>query len=152
MIEKSTNPAAERVPTGTAGYGCSGCLTPDEIINISGVDTEKGLSLYGNELDIYLPVLHSFISNVPDVLDKLRTVSEETLPAYAINVHGLKGICAGIGAETTREAALNLEKMAKAGDLQGILAKNDILIKEAENIIANIKAWLEKYDGEKPEK
>jgi PAS domain S-box-containing protein len=121
-------------------------------ISIPGVDTEKGLSLYGDDLDIYLPALHSYIYNIPDTLDKLRVVSEETLPEYAINVHGLKGTSAGIGAETIREAALNLENLAKAGDLQGVLAGNGKLIEETENILANIKAWLEKYNGEKSDK
>jgi CheY-like chemotaxis protein len=118
-------------------------------INIPGVDTEKGLSLYGGELDIYLPALRSYVSNTPDILNKLRTVSEEELPDYAISVHGLKGGSAGIGAEIIKDTASNLEKLAKAGDLQGILARNDRFIKGTENIVANIKAWLEKHgEGE----
>jgi PAS domain S-box-containing protein len=118
------------------------------VINIPGVDTEKGLSLYGDDLDIYLPTLRSYVSYTMDVLDKLRNVSAESLPEYVINVHGLKGTSASIGAEIVRESALNLEKLARAGDLQGVLARNDRFIKGTENIVANIKAWLEKYDGE----
>jgi len=123
-----------------------------QVINIPGVDTEKGLSLYGDDLDIYLPTLHSYVSSTPDVLDKLRTVSEENLQEYIINVHGLKGSSASVGAETVRETASNLEKLARAGDLQGILAENDTFIKSTENIIANIKTWLEKHDEEGSEK
>jgi len=122
------------------------------VISIAGVDTEKGLSLYGDDLDIYLPVLQSYISNTPGVLNKLKTVSEETLPEYIINVHGLKGSSASIGAEVVRETAANLEKLARAGDLQGILARNERLIKGTENIVANIKTWLEKNDAGKPDK
>jgi CheY-like chemotaxis protein/HPt (histidine-containing phosphotransfer) domain-containing protein len=121
-------------------------------INITGVDTEKGLSLYGNDPDIYIPTLRSFVFNAPDVIEKIRIVSNETLPEYAINVHGLKGISANIGAEIIREAAFNLEKMAKAGDLQGILARNERFIKGTENILSNIKTWLEKHDKEKYDK
>jgi hypothetical protein len=44
---------------------------------------------------------------------------------------------------------MNLEMMGRAGNLQGILAENETLIKNTESVIANIKAWLEKYDGEK---
>jgi len=121
-------------------------------IDIPGVDTEMGLSFYGGDLDIYVPTLLSYTINTPEALDKLRTVSEETLPEYVINVHGLKGTSASIGAEKIREAAADLEKIAKAGDLQGVLAKNDMLIKQTENILANIKAWLEKHDEESSEK
>jgi CheY-like chemotaxis protein len=122
------------------------------IIHIPGVDTEKGLSLYGDDLDLYVQTLRSYVSYTTDVLGKLRTVSEETLPEYVINVHGLKGTSASIGAEIVRESALNLEKLARAGDLQGVLARNDRFIKGTENIVANIKKWLEKHDGENSDK
>jgi CheY-like chemotaxis protein len=124
----------------------------NSVIIITGVDTEKGLSLYGDEMDIYLTTLRSYVSNAMDVLDRIRIVSEESLPDYVINVHGLKGMSASIGAEIIREMALDLEKTGKAGDLQGIRAKNDRFIKDTENILANIKTWLEKHDKENPDK
>ena len=114
-------------------------------INIPGVDAKMGLSLYGNEMDIYIEVLRSYVSYTPEVLQTIRNVSEETLSEYAITVHGIKGTSANIGAEKTREAAFDLEKMAKAGDLRGILEKNDNFIKETENVLADIKTWLEQH-------
>jgi HPt (histidine-containing phosphotransfer) domain-containing protein len=116
------------------------------VIDIPGVDTEKGLSFYGKEKDIYLSILRSFVVNTPKLLDKLRVVSAETLRDYVINVHGLKGTCANIGAETTREAALNLETMSRAGNLEYVLANNGNLITGAEIVVANVRAWLENYD------
>jgi CheY-like chemotaxis protein len=116
------------------------------VMGIAGVDTKKGLSFYNREIDIYLPLLRSYAANTPKVLDKLRTVSAETLPDYVITVHGLKGTSAGIGAEAIREAAANLETMSRAGDLNGVLSLNDKLITDTENIVANVKAWLERYD------
>jgi CheY-like chemotaxis protein/HPt (histidine-containing phosphotransfer) domain-containing protein len=118
----------------------------DTAIRIPRVDTEKGLSLYGDEMDIYLEVLRSYVLNTPAVLDKIRNVSEETLQDYAINVHGIKGTSANIGAEEAREAAFSLEKMAKASDLNGVLTINDSFIKDTENVIAGIKTWLDQYD------
>ena len=116
-------------------------------INIPGVDAKMGLSLYGNEMDIYLEVLRSYLSYTPEVLETIRNVSEETLPEYIITVHGIKGTSANIGAEKTREAALNLEKMAKAGDLRGVLEINDSFIKDTENMLLGIKTWLEQHGG-----
>jgi len=115
-------------------------------IDIPGVDTEKGLSLYVGETKVYLPLLRSYVANTPKVLAKLRTVSAENLSDYVITVHGLKGTSAGIGAEEIREAAFELEKMSRAGDLQGVLAKNDKLIADTEIIVANVKEWLDKND------
>jgi PAS domain S-box-containing protein len=119
----------------------------DIVIKIPGVDTEKGLSLYAGETKVYLPMLRSYITNTPGVLEKLRNVSAENLPGYVITVHGLKGTSAGIGAEKIRETAFDLEEKSRAGDLQGVLEKNDKLIRDTEIIVANVKDWLEKNDA-----
>jgi len=115
-------------------------------IEIPGVDTKKGLSLYAGAKKIYLPMIRSYAHNTPKVLDKLRSVSAENLHDYVITVHGLKGTSAAIGAEHIRTAALELENLSRAGDLQGVLVKNDKLIADTEIIVANVKEWLEQND------
>jgi len=117
------------------------------VIEIPGVDSQKGLSLYAGDTGIYLPLLHSYVTNTPATLEKLRSVSAENLPDYVISVHGLKGTSAGIGAEEIRAQALELENLSRAGDLQGVLARNNKLIADTEIIVSNVKAWLEKYDS-----
>jgi HPt (histidine-containing phosphotransfer) domain-containing protein len=121
-------------------------------ITIPGVDTKKGLSLYSEDTKVYLPLLRSYAANTPGILDKMRTVSAQTLSAYVITVHGLKGTSAGIGAQELREAALGLETKSRAGDLQGVLALNGKLIRDTEIIVENIKAWLEEYDAHSEKK
>jgi HPt (histidine-containing phosphotransfer) domain-containing protein len=116
-------------------------------LKISGINTELGLSYYDGDLEIYLPLLRSYILNTPASLDKIRTVTFETLKDYAIIIHGLKGTSASIGAEMTREAALNLEALARAGDLNGILANNETFINDTEKIVAGIKEWVDDYDA-----
>jgi HPt (histidine-containing phosphotransfer) domain-containing protein len=116
-------------------------------LKISGLDTELGLSYYNGNLEIYLPLLRSYILNTPFSLDKIRTVRSETLKDYVIIIHGLKGTSASIGAETTREAALNLETMARAGDLNGVLANNETFINNTGKIVTGIKEWMDDYDA-----
>ena len=115
-------------------------------INIPGINTKKGLSLCAGAANIYISLLRSYSVNTPGILDKLGTVSAETLPDYVITVHGLKGTSAGICAEAVQKAALELETMSRAGDLQGVLAKNGKFIADAQVIVANIKTWLEQHD------
>jgi HPt (histidine-containing phosphotransfer) domain-containing protein len=112
-------------------------------IKIPGVEAELGSSLYGGEMDIYLSVLRSFAASIPAAIDKIRTVSAETLPQYATVVHGLKGSCASIAAEDVKEKAFDLEKKAKAGDLNGVLALNEALLKDAEQLVKDIQVWLD---------
>ncbi|MDR2943399.1 MAG: transporter substrate-binding domain-containing protein [Treponema sp.] len=116
------------------------------IIDIPGVDTEKGLALYGGDIDIYLPLLRSYVLNTPIILKKLKAVTKETLKDYVISVHGLKGTSASIGAEAIRAAALHLENTSRAGDLVGVLALNSNLISDTEIIVTNIRIWLNQYD------
>jgi HPt (histidine-containing phosphotransfer) domain-containing protein len=115
-------------------------------INIPGVDAGLGSSLYGGEMDIYMAVLRSFTANIPETINKLKNVSEETLPQYATVVHGLKGSCASIAAELIKEKAYDLEKKAKAGDLGGVLAQNETLLKETEQLVKDILAWLDRVN------
>jgi signal transduction histidine kinase/CheY-like chemotaxis protein/HPt (histidine-containing phosphotransfer) domain-containing protein len=124
----------------------------DIVIDIPGVNAESGIFLYGGDKEIYLSILRSFALNTPGILDELRIVSRETLPNYIISVHGLKGSCAGIGAEAVRKAASDLETISRAGNLDEVLAQNDKLIEDAQTVIADVKAWLENYDAhhEKP--
>ena len=112
-------------------------------INIPGVDAVLGSDIYDGEMDIYIGALQSFVTHIPAALDKLSHVSEETLHNYETAVHGLKGSCAGIGAEDIKERAYDLETKAKAGDLSGILTLNEGLIEDAKKLVSGIQAWLD---------
>jgi len=119
-----------------------------EKISIPGVDTERGLSILDGDQDIYKRLLGSYVAKIPAIIAKIKNVTGETLNEYIINVHGIKGASASIGVETIREAAYNLEMMAKAGNLQGVLAENEKFIKNSEDTITAIKNWLEEHDEE----
>jgi hypothetical protein len=61
-------------------------------------------------------VLRSYLVHTPELLDKLGSLSRETLPDYAVTVHGLKGASYGICAGEIGKEAEELEHAAKAGD------------------------------------
>jgi PAS domain S-box-containing protein len=121
-------------------------------IEIPGVDTKEGLSLYNGDTGVYLTLLRSYAANTPGLLQKLRNVSQKTLPKYNVSVHGLKSSSASIGAESIREAALELETLSNEGNLQGVWALNGKLIADTKIIVGNIKKWLEQYDANKEKK
>ncbi|MCL1904216.1 MAG: response regulator [Oscillospiraceae bacterium] len=119
-------------------------------IEISGIDYEAGLALFEGDEEMFLDFIRSFADNIPAELEKLRFVSRladydaarANLPNYAIDVHTIKGAAAGIAAIDLFESAKRLEKKAKAGDLEGVLAKNTDLIRETEELISNIRACI----------
>jgi len=115
------------------------------VIEIPGVNTEKGLSTCDGDGEIYRTVLRSYAADTTAVLEKLHEVTAETLPAYTIAVHGIKGSSANIGAESVRQIAASLEEMGRNGDITGILAKNDAFLKETESLVAEIQDWFAKH-------
>ena len=112
---------------------------------IPGINMELALSLYDGLMEIFLAILYSYVKNVPVLLNKMRDVSEQSLPDYAIDIHAMKGNSSSIGAEDLTERAKRMEIMAKSGDLSGILAENEKFIEDAETLVTNIQAWLSKY-------
>ncbi|MCL2070227.1 MAG: response regulator [Treponema sp.] len=119
-------------------------------IQIPGLNAKEGLALYGGDREVYLSVLRSFVPNAVSVIEKIRDVSKENLSDYIINVHGLKGISAGIGAEKLKDAAFDLEKKARAGELPGVLAANGALLEDAKNLVSYIQNWLGELDRANP--
>ena len=125
---------------------------PASDAQIQGVNLNTVHQLYGGDMDIYMTALRSYANNMPAILDKMREITRESLPGYAINVHGVKGSSGSIGASALQNTALQLEKAAKAGDLTYVQEHNEQFLKEAGELIASIKAWLAAYDAahEKP--
>jgi len=120
------------------------------MIDIPGLDTKTGFALYGEDREIYLIVLRSFVNNTETLFKKLKEVTEDNLQEYAINVHGLKGICASIAAEELKDKAYALEQSARAGDYSAVISGNEELVKNAENLVLNIKTFLQEIDNQNP--
>ena len=116
-------------------------------MEIPGVDTDKGLELCDGDLAMYLRFLRLYATNVPGSLEKMRNVSEEKLHDYILTAHSVKSNNEVIGAEESTKRARQLEAMAKAGDLAGVLALNDAFIKDSESLVGCIQSWLKKTDA-----
>jgi signal transduction histidine kinase/CheY-like chemotaxis protein len=109
-------------------------------LNIPFVDTQTALTLYDNDTDILVTVLKSYARNIPNELNRIRHVTEDTLPRYAIDVHTIKGATASIGAIDLAKHAAKIEEIAKNGDYNGVLELNEAFANEVEELIAGINA------------
>jgi HPt (histidine-containing phosphotransfer) domain-containing protein len=112
---------------------------------------------YGGE-DAYLQILRSFVVHTPELLEKIREVSGETLAEYEIIVHGLKGSSYGICAEEVGRQAQILESAAGSGDFETIRARNGIFIETVEkqlsaldDLLRDVWVSFEKESKEAPE-
>ena len=121
---------------------------------IEGLDIQKGLSRFGGDMEDYLQVLRSFNANIPILIEAIRKVGRNNLKEYAITVHGIRGSCWGIWAETAGELATHLERAAKAGDFDFVAANNPFLIATLSKLITDIEAAIHREASlqSKPEK
>jgi len=115
-------------------------------IVIPGIDAETVHSLYDDDAEVYETILRSFVTRIPEVLDKIREVSSETLPDYRIKIHALKGSSGNVGAKEIVDAAARLEAMAKDGDLAGVLAGNRDFLERTRVLLDDIRNWLEQFE------
>jgi HPt (histidine-containing phosphotransfer) domain-containing protein len=83
---------------------------------IEGLDVDRGLFLIGGSEEQYQDLLRISAKVFTDGAAKMRTLHREDLPAFAIEVHGMKGALYAIGADSLGDKAKELEFAAKAGD------------------------------------
>ena len=114
-------------------------------IGIRGISEENFNDLFEGDEELFISVLRSFVNKTPSTLCILATVTPETLPDYAIRIHGLKGACAGICAEEARQMAYKLEMMSKAGDLPGVQANNGAFLEYMKELMGNLQNWLKNH-------
>ncbi|MFP3042053.1 ATP-binding protein [Treponema primitia] len=126
-----------------------GPLIPENTV-IEGLDLQNGLERFGGDHESYIKVLKSWTSNTPPLLEQLRVYTPETLPAYAILVHGIKSSCYGISAQTTGAQAEALEHASKAGDFDFVQRNNDTFIRATEKLIVDLSALLLSLETENP--
>jgi HPt (histidine-containing phosphotransfer) domain-containing protein len=115
-------------------------------IQIPGIDPNTVLESYDDDMEIYKTILRTFVDRIPALLDKIRTVSSVTLSDYIIKIHALKGSCGNIGAKDAMAQAAELEAIAKDGNLEGVLAGNQVFLEKIGALLDEIKEWLEQTD------
>ena len=83
---------------------------------ISGVNTEIGLSRFAGMEDMYRDTMGLLYKKIPDECAKLdRFLADKDLPGFSIAVHAMKSSLATIGAMELSEAAFGLESASKEG-------------------------------------
>jgi CheY-like chemotaxis protein/anti-sigma regulatory factor (Ser/Thr protein kinase) len=117
-----------------------------EGVEAAGLDLREGLARYG-QAEIYLEILRSYKTHTPELLERLRSLSRETLGDYAVTVHGIKGASYGICAGEVGARAEELEAAAKAGDYEGVERDNGGFIEKAEALLGRIGELLQKAGG-----
>jgi signal transduction histidine kinase/CheY-like chemotaxis protein/HPt (histidine-containing phosphotransfer) domain-containing protein len=118
---------------------------------IEGIDLEEGIARYGKK-ETYLSILQSYVAHTPELLEKLRFLSRENLPQYAVTVHGIKGSSYGISAMDIGRQAEKLEHEAKAGNYDEVNGENAAFIEKAETLLTKLRDLLRMTEEQGSEK
>jgi HAMP domain-containing protein/HPt (histidine-containing phosphotransfer) domain-containing protein len=84
--------------------------------DIRNLDVDKGILLIGGIKENYTELLRITIKVIAEGMLKMRRFYMDDLPAFAIEVHGMKGALYSIGAEALGDEARQLEFAAKSDD------------------------------------
>jgi signal transduction histidine kinase/CheY-like chemotaxis protein/HPt (histidine-containing phosphotransfer) domain-containing protein len=118
--------------------------------SVEGIDFATALTLYGNKGAVYMPILKSFITHTPPLLEKMRQDLETSPADYLIEVHGLKGTCNAIGAAETGALARELEFGMKEGNIEMVKSRNGELTREAGELTEGVKKLLDEWTANQP--
>ena len=117
---------------------------------IAGLDMAKGLEQFNGDEKTYLKLLRSYTVSIRSMLDEIETVSKEKIDNYKIKVHGIKGTSLDIFAEQVGKDAAELEKAAKAGDIDYINSNNPAFLEAARKLVSDIEDLISNVDAENP--
>jgi signal transduction histidine kinase/DNA-binding response OmpR family regulator/HPt (histidine-containing phosphotransfer) domain-containing protein len=132
-LEHSVGSSAE-TPAATA--------TVFEKAHIDGLDIEEGLARFSEDEDAYISILRSYAQNTAPLIDMLRDITSESLPQFAVTVHGIKGSSFSISANAVGKQAEALEYAAKAGDLALVSETADTFIADVEALLSQLNDFL----------
>ncbi|MDR0656911.1 MAG: response regulator, partial [Treponema sp.] len=117
---------------------------------VEGIDFTATLILYGNKGAAYLPILKSFITHTPPLLEKMNEDLETSPSDYLIEVHGLKGTCNAIGAVETGTLARELEFGMKEGSIEKVKSRNGELTEKTGRLVEELKKLLDEWETSRP--
>ncbi|MCL2626225.1 MAG: ATP-binding protein [Cystobacterineae bacterium] len=116
---------------------------------IEGLNVDKGVARFGGNVQTYWGIVGSYTRHTSDLLEKIRSVSPQTLASYGIVVHGIKGSSRNIGADRVGDLAEALEEAAKAGDFAFVQTHHAPFLEATEKLLS---ALLEKWEARAPSK
>ena len=120
---------------------------------LMGFNLRNGLRYMGGDKALYGKVLRDFHSILQEKETALKDFLQKgDMPGYTIIVHSLKGNARNVGADDLADEAFELEKMAKAGQLEDVTVRSPILFGMMNTMRNSLRVYLETEDaGEKSE-
>ena len=121
-------------------------------VQIDGVDMEAVTQYYSGDEEGFVELLDLYCIDGKRKIELLHQVVDSDPLRYQIEVHGLKSASANIGAMEVSAMARAHENAAVQGDMEFIHSQFPLLMTEYEELLVNIRRFLEKRGQEKGRK
>ncbi|MBR3516196.1 MAG: response regulator [Lachnospiraceae bacterium] len=113
-------------------------------IDLPNVDVAAGLKNYGGDKGRYLQILKYICDDGPGHVQRIRDCLEsQSYRQYIFEVHALKGLMAGIGANQLSELARLQEYAGRDGKIEIIEREGEFLISQYEKMLEAIREALD---------
>ena len=125
-------------------------MSPAPPLSAPPVDLAQALHGADNDKDVLEEVVQVFLADAPACFDKLRTaISLGEARQTESTAHALKGALGAVGATTAHALAVELETMARTGELEGAMATLHHLDDELQRLFAFFAepGWLNCIEG-----
>ena len=130
-----------------AGMSNEEYLSRNRRIVLPEVDVDAALARYGYDTRKYLQVLYYVYEDGEKQIARMKIAAEgERYNEFACEVHAIKGVMQGIGANALSEMAKEAEKEAKAANPSVNKEEFEVLVSKYEMLLANIGFVLKDYN------
>jgi signal transduction histidine kinase/DNA-binding response OmpR family regulator len=119
---------------------------------VEGIDFTAALTLYGHSGTALMPILKSFVTHTPPLLEKMDAYVGSSLSDYTIEVHGLKGTCGAICAAEAAALARELEFASKEGKGDFVKSQHGELRRQALKLTEGLRGMLDQWEARLPVK
>ena len=118
-----------------------------DTIIIPNVDVDKGIENYGNSRARYVQVLKYIYTDGEQQLSRMEEqINTTQYDNFVFEVHAIKGLAYGIGAQSLGDNAYKCEMAAREKRIDELLADKDSFFKEYREILSSIKKVLEQNE------
>ncbi len=121
-----------------------------EILSISGIDSKVGIRNCNGNLDNYLNILRIVITEGKEKCDLLQKYHDkQDYERYIIEVHGIKGAMASVGALELSDLAKSHEMAGKEENYDFIDLNIEEFIKKYRELIYQLEMFIQKQQADK---
>ena len=118
-------------------------------IIIDGVNTARGISMSGGDIDSYLDTLTIFHKDGLTKIDEIkRCVETENLSLFITYTHALKSACANIGANVFSDEAKKMEKAGNNHEIDYIIENIDDFISRLQKLLDGVLQAINQHISE----